>query len=272
MRSARAAPVSAPGGPPRPASPSQPTVGSAFTAANTLLAALIAPVASPPTVTGPKPPLAPPIRLAVISTFRYLISMITLSVSSPVRKICTALIAWLPRPGTVVIVAGGSAECLGGLASPSRSSVKVYVAFAVALPVPGAVRLGGYAVTKMLSTRNTGFASTVYVHWLCAVLACGWTAFAVPLSSALSSVAPSTLQALGTTWNSPFWNVVTNGLFGAGELASHRPAATSTTTSTADPPQVTSLRLERRRRAAATLLRPGLRRGRTRPGSPAGGY
>src|SRR6266705_3200631 len=104
------------------------------------------------------------------------------------------------------------------------------------------------------------------MHWLCAWPLYGWMLLGAPCSNRRRSAAPMTLQASGTLRSSPFCSVITNRLFGAGDLVSRIPPATSAAITMAVPPQVTSLRLDRRRRAAATLLRRGFLPGR--PGRP----
>src|SRR6266702_3323273 len=109
------------------------------------------------------------------------------------------------------------------------------------------------------------------MHWLCAWPLYGWMLLGAPCSNRRRSAAPMTLQASGTLRSSPFCSVITNRLFGAGDLVSRIPPATSAAITMAVPPQVTSLRLDRRRRAAATLLRRGFLPGRPgRPRRPAG--
>src|ERR1700733_5897411 len=148
------------------------------------------------------------------------------------------------------------------------------MALNVALPSPLASRLGENASSVTESTRKSGFASSVQVHWLWVELPRAWETRATlpgrywPIAAELT-----TPQALGTEWNSPGWNVVTSPLsleFGAGLLWNgsfpRTPSTTTTPTTTTRPAMMIS------RRAflalAAAALRVRLRTGSRPPPLP----
>src|SRR5262245_37367905 len=135
----------------------------------------------------------------------------------------------------------------------------------VALPVPVASPLGAYACAVTESTRYTGGASRVQLHRLCALpfRECGATTRRLPGRYWFKVALATAVQARGTVWSSPRWNVVTNPAPGFGAGCSP-PSMTSTpatmsATAAAAPPQTQTMRDLRRERAAALRLRdPGV--------------
>src|SRR5580692_5672734 len=125
------------------------------------------------------------------------------------------------------------------------------MALNVALPSPLASRLGENASLVTESTRKSGFASSVQVHWLWVELPRSWeTRATLPGRYWLIAAELTTPQALGTEWNSPGWNVVTSPLsleFGAGLLWNgsfpRTPSTTATPTTTTRPAMMISRRV-----------------------------
>src|SRR5258708_455022 len=143
----------------------------------------------------------------------------------------------------------------------------------VALQSPLDSRLGAYAWLLTVSTRKSGRASRVQVHWLCVALPSDWaTRDTLPGRYWPSVAALTAWQAFGTERNSPGRNVVTSPLPADGDdwpchgrlPVSHSTSTTATTTS--PPPPATSLRRDFLARAAAA------RRPRFRSGTSSRGH
>src|ERR1700733_1364200 len=138
------------------------------------------------------------------------------------------------------------------------------MALNVALPSPLASRLGENASSVTESTRKSGFASSVQVHWLWVELPRAWeTRVTLPGRYWPIAAELTTPQALGTEWHSPGWNVVTSPLsleLGAGLLWNgsfpRTPSTTATPTTTTRPAMMISRRAFLALAAAALRLRP----------------
>src|SRR5260370_33478968 len=88
----------------------------------------------------------------------------------------------------------------------------------VALPSPLDSRLGAYAWLLTVSTRKSGRASSVQVHWLCVALPSDWaTRDTLPGRYWPSVPALTAWQAFGTERNSPGRIIVTRPSPAAGD-------------------------------------------------------